>query len=184
MLRGYLANAEQVRTQGVEADFRIQPTDSLSLYLNAAYTDARYESFDNAPPPVELSGGAVQFVDISGKRMPGVSNWAFSYGAEYGRPIAMLGSSGEGYLAIDGSYRTDWSSNPTPSEYMWVDGYGLINVRGGFRSDGNWSVGLWIRNALDKDYIDLLAAQSGATRLIVGQVGEPRTYRLSVHVSF
>ncbi|MBX3705280.1 MAG: TonB-dependent receptor [Pseudomonadales bacterium] len=184
VLRGYLANAEEVRTQGVEADFRIQPTDSLHVYVNAAYTDAVYESFDNAPPPLELSGGAVQFVDISGKRLPGVSKWAFSYGAEYARPISAGGARGEGFLAVDGNYRTEWSSNPSPSEYMWVDGYGLINVRGGFRSDGNWSVGLWIRNAFDKDYVDFLAVQPGSTGLIVAQVGEPRTYGLSVNVSF
>jgi iron complex outermembrane receptor protein len=31
VLRGYLANAEEVRSQGGEADFSIRPADGLSL---------------------------------------------------------------------------------------------------------------------------------------------------------
>src|SRR3546814_5477034 len=55
VLRGYLANAGKVRTQGVEADFSIRPSERFRAYANGAYTDAKYESFVDAPCPPELS---------------------------------------------------------------------------------------------------------------------------------
>ena len=49
--RGYLANADKVRTQGVEADFSIRPSERFNFYVNGAYTDAEYKKFAGAPCP-------------------------------------------------------------------------------------------------------------------------------------
>src|SRR3546814_10867716 len=84
VLRGYLANAGKVRTQGAEFDFSVRPSERFRAYANGAYTDATYESFVDAPCPPELSGGTASApnCDISGQRLPGVSKWAFSFGAD------------------------------------------------------------------------------------------------------
>ncbi|MBL7372869.1 TonB-dependent receptor, partial [Escherichia coli] len=55
-LRGYLANADQVVIQGVELDAFARPNRNLDLYANAAWTDAKYDSFTNGPCPLELIG--------------------------------------------------------------------------------------------------------------------------------
>ena len=116
--RGYLANADKVRTQGVEADFSLRPSERFNLYLNGAYTDAKYVSFAGAPCPPELSGGGNGAViaapgapgnspascDISGARLPGISKWSLSYGAEYNVPARLLGHDGNAYLGFDGNY--------------------------------------------------------------------------------
>ena len=57
VLRGYLANADQVRTQGVEVDFSVRPSERFTAYVNGAYTDAKYVKFVDAPCPPELAGG-------------------------------------------------------------------------------------------------------------------------------
>src|SRR5690606_32274187 len=57
VLRGYLANADKVRTQGIEADFSVRPSARFNAYANGAYTDAKYVKFLDAPCPPELSGG-------------------------------------------------------------------------------------------------------------------------------
>src|SRR3546814_6091795 len=44
VLRGYLANAGKVRTQGAEFDFSVRPSERFRAYANGAYTDAKYES--------------------------------------------------------------------------------------------------------------------------------------------
>ena len=178
VLRGYLANAGQVRTRGIELDSAFRPSTGLNLYVNAAYTDAKYIRFTNAPCPPELSGGSNSppFCDISGQRLPGVSKWAFSYGAEYNWPVG----AGQVYLGYDGSYRSDFSSNPSPSAYMNVDGYSLSNFRLGYRKGDKLNVFAWVRNAFDRNYYELLATQSGSTGLIVGQPGDPRTFGLTV----
>ena len=40
-------------------------------------------------------------------------------------PVTLFGLPGQAYLGYDGSYRSRFSSNPTPSAYTWIDGYTL-----------------------------------------------------------
>lgn len=202
VLRGYLANAEEVRSQGVELDLSFRPTARFNVYLNGAYTDAKYVRFDDAPCPPELSGGTTALpgqmpsalgtpggvspenCDISGQRLPGVSKWAFSYGAEYNHPAKLLGTSGEVYFGYDGSYRSGFSSNATPSIYTNADGYSLSNFRVGFRSDGGLNLFAWARNAFDEEYFEQLQVPSGNTGLIVGNPGDPATYGVTAAFRF
>src|SRR4029077_828127 len=81
VIRGYLANAEKVRVRGAEFDGSARVTSGLALYGAAAYTDAKYVTFSDAPPPLEDTGGP-QFEDISGTPLPGISKWAVSLGGE------------------------------------------------------------------------------------------------------
>src|SRR3546814_5465223 len=73
------------------------------------------------------------------QRLPGVSKWAFSFGAEANAESSLFGQDGQVYLGYDGSYRSDWSSNPSPSAYTWIEGYSLSNFRAGFRSEEHTS---------------------------------------------
>jgi iron complex outermembrane receptor protein len=66
---------------------------------------------------------------------------------------------------------------------MTVDGYGLINARVGFRWHDGWSLFLWSRNLLDKEYFEFLTAQPGNSGLIVGLPGDPRTVGLTLKIS-
>ncbi len=202
VLRGYLANAGKVRTRGVEFDSAFRPNSRLSLYANGAFTDAKYVKFVDAPCPPELSGGTTaaagqaaspagtpggispQNCDISGQRLPGISKWAFSYGAQYSLPASVGDLEGSFYLGYDGSYRSSFSSNPSASAYTNIDGYALSNFRLGFKADDGLNVFGWLRNAFDKKYFELLALQSGSTGLVVGQPGDPRTYGITVSKSF
>ena len=202
VLRGYLANAGKVRTRGVEIDSAFRPTKRLNLYANAAFTDARYVRFVDAPCPPELAGGSAAAAgqavslpgtpdgispancDISGQRLPGVSDWAFSYGAEYDVPLRIGSADGQFYIGYDGSYRSSFSSNPSPSAYTEVAGYALSNFRIGYKRGDRWNLFGWVRNAFDADYYDVLATQSGNTGLIIGQPGDPRTYGVTLSGRF
>ncbi len=201
VLRGYLANAGKVRSQGLEADFKIRPSDRFSAYANAAYTDAKYARFVDAPCPPELAGGTTATAtnpasppgtaggfspancDISGQRLPGVSKWAISYGAEVNTPLTFLATQGQLYVGFDGNYRSGFSSNPSPSIYTNIEGYALSNYRVGFRSD-KFEIYGWVRNVFDVDYFDLLQVAPSNVGLIAGQLGDPRTFGGTVKVSF
>jgi iron complex outermembrane receptor protein len=201
VLRGYLANAERVRTQGVEVDFSVRPSERFTAYANGAFTDAKYVTFVDAPCPPELAGGTVvgsgqtpgapgtpgslspANCDVSGQRLPGVSKWAFSYGFEGNLPGNLLGREGEVYLGFDGNYRSRFSSNPSHSIYSWIDGYALSNVRLGFRAD-SFNIYGWVRNALGVDYFSELNFGPGNTGLIAGVPGEPRTWGGTVRIDF
>jgi iron complex outermembrane receptor protein len=201
VLRGYLANADKVRVRGIEADFSARPSERFTLYASGAFTDHEYVKFVDAPCPPELSGGTTVTAgqtpaaagvsgaspancDISGQWLPGISKWAFSYGAEYNIPARALGLDGQAYVAFDGSYRSKFSSNPSRSAYTDIAGYSVANVRAGFRTDQRWDVYGWVRNAFDAKYFELLATQSGSTGLVVGQLADPRTYGLTVKARF
>lgn len=183
VLRGYLANAEEVRVRGAELDFSARLSENFTLQGALAYTDGQYVSFPDAPAPLEGTGGP-QFVDISGERLPGISEWSAFIGGEYTQPGNFLGREGEAFIALDASYRSDFSSSPTPSRYLVVDGYALLNGRIGFRADNGWDVFLWGRNLTDQDYYEFLSAAPGGSGLYVGYVGDPRTYGVTLRGSF
>ncbi|MFO6448122.1 TonB-dependent receptor [Erythrobacter sp. NE805] len=202
VLRGFLANADKVRSQGIEADFTVRPSERFNAYVNGAYTDAKYVRFVDAPCPPELSGGTTATAgqtpsapgtpggispancDISGQRLAGVSKWAFSFGAEANAPGSLFGEAGQFYLGYDGSYRSDFSSNASPSAATLVKGYSLSNFRAGFRSDDGLNIFAWVRNAFDENYFEQLFIAPGNTGLIAGLPGDPRTWGGTVSIAF
>jgi iron complex outermembrane receptor protein len=202
VLRGYLANADKVRSQGFEAEFQVRPNERLSAYVNGAYTDAKYVKFVDAPCPPELSGGTTVAAgqtpsapgapgglspancDISGQRLPGVSKWSFSYGVEFNLPLAVGGQEGQAYAGFDGNYRSDFSSNASPSIYTNVESYALANFRTGFRTPNGLDIYGWVRNAFDTEYFEQLAVGPSNTGLIAGQPGDPRTWGVTLKTAF
>jgi iron complex outermembrane receptor protein len=183
VLRGYLANAELVRVRGVELDSTARVNARLSVYGSATFTDGRYVSFPDAPPPLEDTGGP-QVKDISGSPLAGISRWALSVGGDYGHPKTLLGRPLELFAGADASYRSSFSSSASASRYLMIDGYSLLNTRVGIRSSTGWTLFLWTRNLLDTDYFELLSAAPGNTGLYVGQPGDARTVGVTLRLNF
>jgi iron complex outermembrane receptor protein len=182
VLRGYLANADKVRVRGAEFDGNYRVNQRLSFYGALAFTDGIYVSFPDAPPPLEDTGGP-QVKDISGSVLPGISTWALTFGGEVNQPSTLFNQTGEFFGAVDTSYRSEFSSSSSASRYMMVDGYGLVNLRAGYRWNDGWSLFFWSRNLLDRQYYELLSAQPGNSGLIVGLPGDPRTVGLTLRMS-
>jgi iron complex outermembrane receptor protein len=183
VLRGYLANAERVRVRGFEIDSAARIGSHVQLYGAAAYTDGRYVTFVDAPPPLEETGGP-QVKDISGSVLPGISRWAGSFGGEYATLATLVGQPGQIFVAADTSYRSSFSSNASASRYLMVDAYSLVNARVGYRWRDGWAVTFWSRNLFNSNYYDLLTAAPGNTGLYVGQPGDPRTFGVTLRVGF
>ena len=87
------------------------------------------------------------------------------------------------FTAFDTSYRSSFSSSATPSKYLVVDGYNLLNTRIGFRATDGWTLSLWARNLLNEEYFDLQTAAPGNTGLYVGQPGDGRTFGVTLRFS-
>ncbi len=150
-------------------------------------------STDDAPCPLERSGGGTGAVigapaapgtnspancNISGRWLPGISNWAASWGGEANAPTSLFGREGLVYVGYDASYRSKFSSNASRSIYLDVDGYSLHNFRLGFRTDDGFNLYGWVRNAFDAEYFEQLAVTPGSSGLVAGQPGDPRTWGL------
>lgn len=180
--RGYLSNAERVRVQGAEVDANININEFLGFYGAVAYTDGIYKSFKNAPVPLEETGSA-NFKDISGSQLPGISKWAGSLGGEVSFNGRLLGRTGKFFFAADSYHRSKFSSSPSPSAYLVVQGYSLINARLGFRVGDAFSVYFWGRNIFDKDYYEQLLPGAGNAGHYAGVLGDQRTYGITMRYS-
>lgn len=190
--RGYLANAEKVNVKGLEVDGSYQLERFLTLNAAVAYLDGKYKKFTNAPLPLEETGHTelvngvatqVAFKDASGGRLPGISKWNASGGAEFSTPGKVGTRDGRFFIAGDISYRSEYSSNPTPSKVLNVDGYTLVNARIGFKSD-KISIFGWSRNIGNTKYFEQLQAAAGNSGLYAGVLGDPRTYGATLRYAF
>ncbi|WP_337043564.1 TonB-dependent receptor [Emticicia sp. 17c] len=182
--RGYLANAEKVRVIGVELDGNIRLNNHLTLNAALAYTDGKYVSFKNAPVPLEEVGGAQAFKDVSGGALPGISKWAGSLGGELTTKGEFIGLKGNYFLGVDGFFRSKFSSSPSPSKYLNIDGYALFNARLGFRASNGITFFVWGRNLFNKNYFEQLLAAPGSAGNYAGILGDPRTYGVTLRYTY
>ena len=123
-------NAAEGRTLGLEAEFRWSIGDTLEIYANAGLLDAEFEAF------------VTPQVDLSGRAQAHAPDYMFAAGASYRHPsgfFARLDASARDAFYFDVSH--DQKSQP----------YELVNGRIGYEAD-NWSVQIWARNLLDRDY--------------------------------
>jgi iron complex outermembrane receptor protein len=181
--RGYLANAEKVRVRGFELETSILANKYLTFNGALSYTEGVYVSFKNAPLPLEETGSTVSFKDISGSDLPGISRWSTTLGGDLSESGKLFGNSGKFFLAIDSYYRSSFSSSPSPSKYLVVDGYAIFNGRIGFRASQGLSLFVWGRNLLNKNYYEQLLPAAGNAGQYAGVVGDQRTYGITIRYS-
>lgn len=190
LLRGYLANAERIRVTGVEIDGNVKAGRNFSFFGSLAYTEGKYVTFKNAPLPLEEvgarneDGSSVPFKDISGERLPGISKWAGNVGGEYATPVKFFNQKSKLFIALDAYYRSEFSSSPTPSLFLNIDEYALVNGRFGVRATDGLSLTIWARNLLNKDYFEQLLVAGGNAGHYAGVLGDPRTFGATVRYSF
>ena len=181
--RGYLANAEKARIRGIEFDGNSRLNSHFSVYGGFAYTDGIYVSFKNAPVPLEETGSPSAFKDISGGKLPGISKWTITLGGEFVTPSTFLGKAGKFFIAADGYYRSGFSSSASPSRYLNIENYALLNARLGFRVVNGLSAFVWGRNILDKNYFEQLLPAAGNAGQYAAVLGDPRTYGITLRFS-
>lgn len=183
-LRGYLANVEKVEIRGVELDLNAHPNQAVDLYANVSWTDGEYTSFKNGPCPLERIGASTAACDLSGKELPGVSPWALAFGGEVHGPGSALGLSGEVFAGADASYRSTYNSDAAVSQFTEIKGYGLLNLRAGFRSDNGWEASVFVKNALDEEYLQFVTVQTGNSGLVIGNPGDERSIGFTLRASY
>ena len=183
-LRGYLANIEKVRVQGIEFDSTFLVTENLSGHMSFARTKGQYVSYKNGPCPLELIGSSTSVCNLSGRGLSNLPKFAWSAGGEYHHRVDLGGLLGEAFLHGEFSARTRVFGDPTDSIYTVIDGYKLVNASLGIRARKGWEVSVWARNLLKENYLQNVTVQAGNSGLVVGTPGDPRTLGMTLRASY
>ena len=131
-------NAGKSRSMGAEASLRTQITRAFSLYGNYGYTYATFT--DYALSDTE---------DYDGNYVPFVPKHTFTLGGQYSFSLHKRAwidriTLNAGYRAAGRIYWTEQNDASQPL-------YGTLNGRVNLEK-GNGQIGIWINNALNKDY--------------------------------
>ena len=131
-------NAVKSRSIGAEASLRAQVTDAFSLYGNYGYTYATFT--DYALSDTE---------NYNGNYVPFVPKHTFTVGGQY--VFTLRRNAWLDNISVNANYRAAgriyWTEQNNASQSL----YGILNGRISL-DKGNGRIGLWINNALDKDY--------------------------------
>ncbi|TEG72447.1 TonB-dependent receptor [Pseudomonas aeruginosa] len=179
-----LANAGSVRSRGLEFEATALPLRGLTLNFNGSYNDVTYLSFKDAPCPAEVSTrpGAPSSCDLTGQRVVGASKWIANLNGEY---QWRLDDRFQPYVSASYAYRSAAEGTLDNSDLSKIDGYALVNLAAGLRSDlgdGQLDISVWLKNAFDKDYY--LSAFASINGSYTASVGQPRTLGVSLRYDF
>ncbi|MCQ9811597.1 TonB-dependent receptor [Pseudomonas aeruginosa] len=179
-----LANAGSVRSRGLEFEATALPLRGLTLNFNGSYNDVTYLSFKDAPCPAEVSTrpGAPSSCDLTGQRVVGASKWIANLNGEY---QWRLDDRFQPYVSASYAYRSAAEGTLDNSDLSKIDGYALVNLAAGLRSDlgdGQLDTSVWLKNAFDKDYY--LSAFASINGSHTASVGQPRTLGVSLRYDF
>ncbi|HCL3178363.1 TonB-dependent receptor [Pseudomonas aeruginosa] len=179
-----LANAGSVRSRGLEFEATALPLRGLTLNFNGSYNDVTYLSFKDAPCPAEVSTrpGAPSSCDLTEQRVVGASKWIANLNGEY---QWRLDDRFQPYVSASYAYRSAAEGTLDNSDLSKIDGYALVNLAAGLRSDlgdGQLDTSVWLKNAFDKDYY--LSAFASINGSYTASVGQPRTLGVSLRYDF
>jgi iron complex outermembrane receptor protein len=131
--QGYITNAGDARSYGLETEFTYRPTAAIEL--NGALSLGHSElTTDN--PGILRRQGSIRGPEIygvkAGDRLPGSQEVSFSIGAQYTfEPIA----GGKPYVRIDDTYVGPSYVDFIEDGSLQIGDYNLVNLRVGWRSD-------------------------------------------------
>jgi iron complex outermembrane receptor protein len=189
----YIANAGKVVVKGAELDAAWQMTERFKFDTTAALTDAKFQSFKDAPCSELQIDSAIFSGDtsnscvvkgsqnLSGKRVNEAPLLSLTAGLNYNQPIAAIGAqlSARGDL----SYRSDFISEPFLDNKQQQGGYTLFNANVGLNWDNGLSLSVWGKNLADKDYCSYKPVNPGSLTEWIGVsclVGQGRQVGVSI----
>jgi iron complex outermembrane receptor protein len=183
LLKQYLSNVPRVRSEGVEIDAQARPTDNLSLYSSLTFDDAVYASYVNGT--CGLENITLTHCNLSGRPLAGTPKWSVAAGGEYSHPVRLGNRETEGYVGVDYTYRSSLYSAASDSIYSRLPSLNLVNLRVGVRApDGRWDAYLWARNLFNENYLTFISAGIGNTGALVSQLGDPRTFGVTLRAHY
>jgi iron complex outermembrane receptor protein len=173
-----LQNAASSKISGADLHFQQALQEHLNLDLGAAYTHARYSTFENASTSIfDPTRGVVNRPgDVSGGRMERTPTFTGTAGLTYTYPV--LGGS----LSVGGNYSYQTASSFDFAYTLVQPSYGLLNARVAWTDpSAHWTVSVSGKNVTNKVYLVQVLPNGGG----FGQTyGEPASVFAELNVHF
>jgi iron complex outermembrane receptor protein len=165
-----LLNAEELVTQGFEAEMAASLGASTEVSMNATYIDATFKQFTNAPcyagQALLAPGSCVGNVqNLSGARLPNTPKWGFNVFAK--QDFAVPGIAWRGLATLDYGWRSSVQWNALGSPDGIEDAYGLLGASLGFRNDNDRiHVKVYGKNLTDKFHTSGIVVDNQITHFL------------------
>jgi iron complex outermembrane recepter protein len=194
-----VTNLSKVTSKGAELDFVAQPVDGLTATLGLAIADSKYDknlvgpSFvqPSAGPPAVAAGSNFQ---LPGARLTNAPLYSISGSLGYRHPVGETLIAG---IYADFRYASDTNTGSDLDPEKSQDGGIVVNGRLSLgQVDSVWSLEVWARNLLNRNYIQVAfdgPGQGGGTRgnpfatnnqTFDAFLAEPRTFGVTARYKF
>lgn len=148
--QAFTSNGGGARSEGGELSVEYQPVNSLYLYLNSSYINARY--IDPVTGPVGANAKAVPLPSLNAGDKFNVPPFTVSTGAQLTIPIKEVSA----YARLDGTYQNAYTQGATPGTSGFTTNFFtrgvpsrlLVNARVGARWDNGFELNLFVQNLL------------------------------------
>jgi iron complex outermembrane receptor protein len=150
-----LSSAGKARTQGVEADFDARIGAGTTLTVSAAYIDAKFLRFQNAPcygDQTAALGCVSGAQDLSGKPMPDAPKFKLNVDLEHRIPVG--GNGTEVVLGGNVAYRSSalFQANNNPQTAQ--PAFALVNLSAGVDlAGGKYNLTVFVNNVTNHFYL-------------------------------
>lgn len=164
-------NAGDVDIRGAELEMQARLTSALRLNATLGYADEKWTEILPIAFVTEAS------------RLPYLSHWNWSLGAQYTVPLAEFGAA---TLGGQYSYRSAYISDTGDSPLAFQEGYGLVSAFLAIEpDDAPWTLRFWGKNLTNERYRtysqDLIVFGDSHTSVWWGR---PREYGVTLSVTF
>jgi len=170
-------NAAEVTSKGIETDWRFYATDTITLGGAYAYTDASYDSFEQAGCKIGVGGTC----DISGETMIFAPEHKGNVYAQYRKS---LDGGWEMAALLNVSFSSEYYGSQELDEEVKQDAYELVNASVQFTSPNNVKFSLIGRNLTEEAVLSFGIPVPGGQPYAFGSSAAPRELALSVNYEF
>ena len=168
-----LLDAGNATGRGLEAGLQGRVSDNVSLFANVAFTDATFDDTGS-------NGARQQYAGFTFRLTP---RQTYSLGGTFTFPT---GSSGQFFVTPVWSYKSQHYFEDDNSSFAYglkQDGYGVANLRAGWRSPkGAWEITARAENLFDEKYLIDAGNTGGSFGIPTFVAGDPRRYGLQASV--
>jgi iron complex outermembrane receptor protein len=163
----YIFNVGSARSSGFEAEITAKPASMLDVFASFGYTRARF-----------AEGTESMGLDVSDNKLPYTPDYTALVGAQLSRGLtSTINAFVRGEAVLSGEFQYDEANSRSQ------DAYSLVNLRAGARSKYLFGE-VFVRNAFQTRYVPIAIPYQFAQSGFIGENGRPRTFGVSVGVTF